>query len=344
MKCPKCGYLGFERVDRCRNCQYDFSLSSNIPEPDFTIRRDTETANPLEDLSLIDAASSWTPRRPTADVDADLDRVFGAPEREPERERAAGGSMSLAAVAEPPARSAPAAVAAHTHAPAPTPSRREELPLFGPPIPDDEPLITRASPPRPPLAVRRSTPEVPRLRSDSQLRTPSFDLSLDVSEPSPAAALVPADRVATQPYRHDDGSEDASVGARLLAVVVDLLILAVIDAVVIYFTMQLCALNIEDVGILPKGPLVAFLLVQNGGYLVAFTAGGQTLGKMVAGIRVVQSDSEGTLDLGRAFLRTSMWVVLAVPAGLGFVSALFSRDHRGLHDRFAGTRVVRASA
>ena len=30
-------------------------------------------------------------------------------------------------------------------------------------------------------------------------------------------------------------------------------------------------------------------------------------------------------------------------AGLGFLSALFSRDHRGLHDRFAGTRVVRAS-
>jgi predicted phosphoribosyltransferase/dienelactone hydrolase len=37
-------------------------------------------------------------------------------------------------------------------------------------------------------------------------------------------------------------------------------------------------------------------------------------------------------------------VVLAVPVGLGFLTALFSRDHRGLHDRFAGTRVVRASA
>jgi len=37
-----------------------------------------------------------------------------------------------------------------------------------------------------------------------------------------------------------------------------------------------------------------------------------------------------------------MWVILAVPVGLGFVSAVVSRDHRGLHDRFAGTRVVRA--
>ena len=52
--------------------------------------------------------------------------------------------------------------------------------------------------------------------------------------------------------------------------------------------------------------------------------------------------SDAPLDLGRAFLRTMMWGVLAVPAGLGFLTALFSRDHRGLHDRFAGTRVVRA--
>jgi uncharacterized RDD family membrane protein YckC len=34
-------------------------------------------------------------------------------------------------------------------------------------------------------------------------------------------------------------------------------------------------------------------------------------------------------------------MVLAVPAGLGFLTAVLSRDHRGLHDRFAGTRVVR---
>ena len=57
MKCPKCGYLGFERVDRCRNCHYDFSLTSPIPEPDLTIRRDTQTAKPLEDLPLADASA-----------------------------------------------------------------------------------------------------------------------------------------------------------------------------------------------------------------------------------------------------------------------------------------------
>ena len=328
MKCPKCSYLGFERVDRCRNCGYDFSLSASVPVPDFAIRRDAET-NPIEDLSLIDAASEWRAERPMSDVGADLDRVFGAPDPAPLRQPVA--AMSLAAVAE-----------------APRPALREELPLFGPPIPDDEPLITKASPPRPPLAVRRATPEVPRLRPEPPRPTPSFDLALEVADPSPAPVMLPAERASAaaiaESWESHDGAPDAGVGSRLLAVVVDLLILAAIDAVVVYFTMQLCYLTLDDLSVLPKGPLLAFLLVQNGGYLVAFTAGGQTLGKMVAGIRVVQSDSEASLDLGHAFLRTVLWVVLAVPAGLGFLTALFSRDHRGLHDRFAGTRVVRASA
>ena len=131
------------------------------------------------------------------------------------------------------------------------------------------------------------------------------------------------------------------MGARLAAVVIDVLILSMIDAVVVYFTMQICGITVWELSLLPKGPLVAFLFVQNGGYLVAFTAGGQTLGKMVAGIRVVPAASDASLDLGRAFLRTVMWLVLAVPVGLGFLTALFTSDHRGLHDRFAGTRVVR---
>jgi uncharacterized RDD family membrane protein YckC len=324
MKCPKCGYLGFERVDRCRNCQYDFSLTSTIPEPDFTIRRDTETESPLQELSLIDAATEWRSARPMPDIAVDLDRVFGAPEPQAEH---AGAPMKSMAAAVDLQRTAP----------------REELPLFGPPIPDDEPLITKASPPRPPLSVRRATPDVHRLRTEPPLRTPGLDFPLAESGPSPIPVVLPADRAAAVGRTEEEDVRDASVGARFFAVLVDLLILAIVDAVVVYFTMQLCYLTVDDLGILPKGPLVAFLLVQNGGYLVAFTAGGQTLGKMVAGIRVVQSDSDASLDLGRAFLRTLMWGVLAVPAGLGFLTALFSRDHRGLHDRFAGTRVVRAS-
>ena len=126
-----------------------------------------------------------------------------------------------------------------------------------------------------------------------------------------------------------------------MAVAIDLAILGVVDALVIYFTLQICNLTVADLALLPRGPLIAFLLVQNGGYLVVFTAGGQTLGKMAAGIRVVPEAPDTSLDVGQAFLRELIWVALALPAGLGFLSAFFSHDRRGLHDRLAGTRVVR---
>ena len=38
MKCPKCGYLGFETTDRCRNCQYDFSLAPFKTEAELTLQ------------------------------------------------------------------------------------------------------------------------------------------------------------------------------------------------------------------------------------------------------------------------------------------------------------------
>ena len=300
MKCPKCGYLGFEHVDRCRNCGYDFSLTASAAVPDLSIRPGAAPESPLDDLSLLDSAMAGTVSgSPT--VTPDLDGVMAAP---------------VSARSAKPASFVPG-----------------ELPLFGTSVPGDEPLITKASPPRAPLAVRRATPEIARVRIEPP-RAASLDLSLD-GESSRGTMDSWSDG------ETGETTEDAAVGARVVAVVIDLLILAAIDAVVIYFTIQICGITLNEIDMLPKTPLVAFLFVQNVGYLVAFTAGGQTLGKMAAGIRVVPADADSSLDLSRAFLRTLLWLVLAVPAGLGFLTALLSRDHRGLHDRFAGTRVVR---
>ncbi len=320
MKCPKCGYLGFEDVDRCRNCGYEFSLSEPADsaggaaaaigsdvwinaqqDPELAIRPPASTPHPLDDLALLDAAAARPRGQRFSDAGPDLDRVFGEP-------------------AEPP-----------------RPARR----ALGP-TDSNEPLITRPSPPRPPLAVRRSTPEVPRLRAEPS-RLAALDLE---SEPPP----VPPPTMQSSAYAHqaqvasgiESGSgEDADVGARVLAAAIDLSILGAIDVVVLYFTLQICGVTLIEWNLLPKIPLLGFLLVQNIGYLVAFTAGGQTLGKMAAGIRVVPADGESALDFGRASLRTLVWIALAVPAGLGFLTAVMSRDHRGLHDRLAGPRVVR---
>jgi uncharacterized RDD family membrane protein YckC len=309
MKCPKCGYLGYERTEKCRNCGYEFSLGSAAPTPDLRLRDGGSVPSPLDDLELVDAAAHRRTASPFSELRPD-----------------------------------PAADATPM-----TPNGLAELPLFGPPITDDVPLITKASPPRPPLAVRRSTPEVTRLRSEP--RTPLLEWQND----APATAVPPplrpsagaearvstARRSEPQPA---GGAQPASIGARALAAIIDVALLAVVDIVVFYLTLKICGVSFDELGIVPKAPLIAFMLVQNGGYLIAFTAVGQTLGKLLAGVRVLADDSDDAPDVGRAAVRTLVWLALAVPAGLGFVSAALSRDHRGLHDRFAGTRVVRAGA
>src|SRR5579862_587079 len=253
MKCPKCGYLGFEAVSRCRNCGYDFSLAepagangdgawvnAHAADPDLAIRPPASTPQPLDDLALLDAATERPKVQRFRDAGPDLDRVFGD---------------STDDAAAPPGHDA--------------------LPLSGSALGDDVPLITRASPPRAPLAVRRSTPEVHRLRAEPP-RLASLDLE---SEPLPVQppAMQPSAFVREHPAATgtDLGSgEDAEVGARVLAAAIDLLILAAIDIVVLYFTLQICGVTVSDWSVLPKVPLLGFLVVQNVGYLVAFTAGG----------------------------------------------------------------------
>ena len=295
MKCPKCGYLGFESIERCRNCGYDFSLIPALDPPELSIREDRASGGkPLDDLTLIDAALPLPPG--SRQAMPDLDCIVGPAQADP----------------------------------------TGELPLFGAPMADDVPLITKPSPPRPPLAVRRATPEAPRLRT---VQPRALMLDLGVAD----AGVAPQPGRTRSEERPRAGEEVAGVFARVAASAIDLAILAAIDLIVIYFTMQICGLALEDLAILPKAPLVAFLLVQNGGYLIVFTTGGQTLGKMVAGIRVVPAPPNSSVDFGHATLRTLVWLVLAIPAGLGFLTALVSRDRRGLHDRCAGTFVVRAS-
>src|SRR5262245_19663669 len=53
MKCPKCGYLGFETSDRCRHCGYDFSLSQTTDTaPELPLRSSEGAGAALADLDL----------------------------------------------------------------------------------------------------------------------------------------------------------------------------------------------------------------------------------------------------------------------------------------------------
>lgn len=303
MKCPKCGYLGFESVERCRNCGYEFSLTTAAHQ-DLPMRQGSEAIGPLDELPLAD---------PRAGHAGDRLAPSGGPSRSRERQPAS------------------------------------ELPLFGDDI-DDIPLITRAAAPRQPLAVRRATPEIPRLRTETRPPEPSLP-DLVVEPPVRSARSIPIaapPRYAAAAARDDDeGVADsapaaASVMRRVGAAIIDAILVAVIDVPVIYLTLEITGLTLAESGQLPKVPLIAFLVLLAMGYHVAFTTGGQTPGQMLFGIRVVTDRTASAPGLTRAFVRTIAWMVLLLPAGLGLASVLLDEQHRGLHDRFASTRVVDA--
>ena len=214
---------------------------------------------------------------------------------------------------------------------------RSELPLFpaGASVGPAPPPRRGRSPSRRtsarPLGVRRQTPPVPRLRPRREPQT-TRSMALEFEDPGEAAS----NRLGSG----GAGLASASLARRFGAAVVDLGIVGVIDVGVLVLTTRLAGLSMEYASVLPLAPLVGFLALLNGGYVVALTAlGGQTIGKMMFGIRVVGKDGVPA-SFREALVRSAASVVSVLPLGLGFVGALFG-DGRALHDVAAETNVVR---
>jgi uncharacterized RDD family membrane protein YckC len=93
-------------------------------------------------------------------------------------------------------------------------------------------------------------------------------------------------------------------------------------------------------------PLVwIFTLVFAGAYTTVLHAlvGGQTIGKMLVGVRVVDADG-GPVPVGAALLRFTGYFVSLAVFGLGYAMVGLRRDKRALHDLIAGTRVEHVAA
>ena len=300
MKCPKCGYLGFETTDRCRNCQYDFSLAPFSTELELALQtadRRTEAAD--LDLPAIKRQTD----APGASA-LDLDRLFGEEDR---------SAVERVGPVEPVERAEP--VAAY-----------DALPF------DDAPIVLPPAA-RPPLAVRRTTPEVVRNRprTPRPIKAESLQLEAEAS-PSVATAETIASLMETPP-----------LSIRVGAGAIDALLLLALDAAILYFTLRVTGLSntIADVRVLPPAPFVGFLILLAFGYLAAFTvAGGQTIGKMVMNVRVIGDDGR-PIDAAAGMLRAAACMLVPLTLGLSYVPALITSDHRAMHDRLAGTRVVR---
>jgi uncharacterized RDD family membrane protein YckC len=304
MKCPKCAYLGFDTGDRCKHCGYDFSLMTP-PTPVPDVRIDVTGDGPSSPRMWLD-----------------------------ERDEAQGT----------PATEARSRVERIKPAPA--------LPLFRPAgeADDDEPLVKLPLAPRAPLSVRK-TPDTSRLRALARQAPPAAaEPVLQFAEEALPYADLPlrdtppaeVDRAAVAPpptQRSRTQQKPSGAGSRVAAAFIDHAILFAIDAAVVYFTLRMASLAPSDWRVLPVAPLVVFLALLKFAYFCAFTAvGGQTIGKMALGIRVV-TDGDSAVD-GACAVRRTLAGMAAMVLGLGFLPALFDSERRAFHDRVARTRVV----
>jgi uncharacterized RDD family membrane protein YckC len=300
MRCPKCQYISFDDVDRCRNCGYDFSMLRGEAPLDLPIRSDSPEPPP-GDLGLVSARRRSTAATATPPADRE-----GA--RQLRRPFTPGGL---------------------------------DLPLFNDGR-DDAPMVSAPAVPRQPLSVRRAAPVTPRPRYEpvaSGEPALEFPESVEPVWQQPAQPAVRATGVV-------DTGTAAPAGRRLTAAAIDVLVNGAIDAGVLYATLSVCRLPLNEITGLPWVPMAAFLLILNGGYLTMFTAaGGQTIGKMIAGIRVVPaapSDQPQRVPFGTAAVRAAASFASLLLIGVGFFMALFRADGRALHDAVADTRVIKA--
>jgi uncharacterized RDD family membrane protein YckC len=352
MRCPKCHYLSFDPEPRCRNCGYGLSLE----EADVFIREDEQPPSPFADLAIHPASelAAGAATVVTATTSASTPQARYVPSAPPS-DASTSPAQSPFAELHSTLETADRPAAPPVHAPIRRPEPTTELPLFvrGTSSAElartDEPLVRLPAETRAPLSVRRKVADAatPRPRSvpSAADRLPGpldRDLLADlqqIEERTRKAARVAA--------AGDEEAFRAGAGKRLLAAGIDGILLGAVSAAVMWITLRWCGLPLDRALMLPVlVPTSAFLVLVGVGYLVLFTAaGGQTLGKMAAGIRVIGDApamaDRGPIGLGQAVLRATLALPSILAAGIGFVPALVG-DERALHDRLARTRVVRA--
>jgi uncharacterized RDD family membrane protein YckC len=231
-------------------------------------------------------------------------------------------------------------------------TRSGDLPLFDAPHPDvpvpdppaaaldpdeilEEPILREAAPEAEgdfPLRHEEPPSEEPLLfqsRTDEE----TFDSEEETED---AFSLgIPPREVDPRPVERP-----ARLSERIGAAAIDLLCLLGIWAVTLYFAGRISHVGI--VGLRPAWRYVAGYLGFVGFYYAAYFTGttGQTLGKIVCGLRVV--DTAGAPPgYPRALCRAILAVLGIGLAGVGMIPVFFDPARRAFHDRIFRTRVVK---
>lgn len=224
---------------------------------------------------------------------------------------------------------APIAAAPRPAAAPPTPPPPPRPAAPAPPPPAQPAATPRPAAPPPPPAPQPARP------APAPPPPPAHPLSMGVPS-APAPAPRPAGNL-----------EYAGFGPRLLAYLIDAVVLGLLNllpaAVIVFASIR--AQSTGSAGMLVAVELLCSLIifVISVGYQVYFVgAKGATPGKRIMKLKVAFPDGTWPIGYGKAFVRMIGYMISGMICYIGFFMIIFDKEmHRGLHDKIAGTVVIR---
>lgn len=158
------------------------------------------------------------------------------------------------------------------------------------------------------------------------------------ARPAPRAAAIPNARSVAAPNVLAEPA--ASPGLRTLAFLIDfaLIALPLSLAWVISFGAESMAIFRQD----RATPIFLFSVIFAVYFLLSESFGGQSIGKMALGLRVVEDDKyQKPTGLRHAARRILLFVIGAACFGLGLLACFWDSKRRPWHDRYSSSIVRR---
>jgi uncharacterized RDD family membrane protein YckC len=129
------------------------------------------------------------------------------------------------------------------------------------------------------------------------------------------------------------GMAYAGFGSRLISLIIDGIIVGIVNAIIAF------ALN-SATGSQALAQIVG-LVIGLGYNVYFFTSTGQTIGMKVLGIKAVDANGN-LLTVGAAVIRYFGAIVSAIIIFIGYLMMLWDSRKQTLHDKFAGSFIVKA--
>lgn len=179
----------------------------------------------------------------------------------------------------------------------------------------------------------------------------SFDEGFAAPPPPPPISEEPISEPAYESlpaYPDADSLPKGGFWIRFAAVSVDGIILLIVQGIFGFFVgMGVGMGSIMRGGISDEGQLLSMII----GFFINILIGmayhiffvgwrGQTPGKMALKLKIIQTNGE-EMTYGKAFLRWVGYSISGLTLGIGYLMVAFTKQKQGLHDKIAGTYVIR---